>query len=115
MQSQMERMLNNPAYGEDIVYLVNGYLEYPIKAFVKRHGITKNPARFDRGTENRIPKYDIEIDIMRTDDVTKGRLEINIKSDVVSLSKTLGGPATRMKVQEITYQDQACWRLGLAV
>ena len=56
MQKQIERLLENPAFGENVVYIDSGLNEFPIRAFVYRNGVSSNQVRFDRGTEGKVAK-----------------------------------------------------------
>lgn len=113
MQQQIERLLENAAIGEDIVYVDKELNEYSIKAFVYRNGISAVQNRFDRGSNGKSPKYDIEIRISSS--IEKGRDCIITKLDSVMVAKRQGGELQRMQVIEITDSDPGSWKLGLAV
>lgn len=113
LQKQIERQLDNPLFGEEIVYIDSDLNEHNIKAFVYRKGISAVQNRFDRGSNSKSPKYDIEIRISSS--VEKGRDCIITKLDYVMVAKRQGGELQRMQVIEITDSDPGSWKLGLAV
>jgi hypothetical protein len=113
LQKQIERLLENPAFGENVVYIDSGLNEFPIRAFVYRNGVSSNQVRFDRGTEGRSPKYEIEIRISNSPE--KGRNRIVTKLDSVMVAKRQGGELQKMRVMEITESDPGSWKLGLVV
>lgn len=112
LQTEFERMISKPEFGEDIVYVAGG-TEYPIRAKVYRKGSKPVNMRFDRGTESQQSNYDVEIRISGA--ATTGRQSIAAKSDFVKIAKDIGGQVITMQVMEILDQDPGTWRLGLAV
>jgi len=112
LQAEFYRMVNDPMFGEDIVY-VSGGVEYTIKAKIYRRGIGGSNMRFDRGTESKQQRYDVEIRI--SSHATQGRSSIAIKSDSVKIAKDIGGAVHIMRVMEIIDQDPGTWKIGLSV
>lgn len=106
-------MLDNPSYGEDVDYLVDGLAINlkPIRAFVYRGGMGSVQKRFDKGTEGVAPNYDISIRISTGSE--KGISKILVKHDVVMVAKYKNGTKTKMRVAEILEQDAGSWKLGL--
>lgn len=113
IQNEFLDTLNDDNFGEPVTYTSSG-VDYSIKAFVYRNGISSRQMRYDRGTESKQSRYDIEIRISNM--ATYGRQAIILKEDNVTFEKDIGsGKYITMRVAEITDQDQGSWRLGLSV
>ena len=112
LQKQIERQLDNPLFGEEIVYIDSDLNEHNIKAFVYRKGTSSSQVRFDRNTGGKLPRYDIEIRISSS----FGKIVQPItKQDTVLVAKQLGNGPQKMRVAEIIDSDLGSWRLGLVV
>lgn len=113
IQNEYLDTLNDDNFGESITYTASG-IDYSIKAFVYRNGISSRQMRYDRGTESKQSRFDVEIRISNM--ATYGRQAITLKEDNVTFEKDIGsGKDITMRVIEITDQDQGSWRLGLSV
>lgn len=113
LQKQIERQLDNPLFGEEIVYIDSDLNEHNIKAFVYRKGTSSSQVRFDRNTGGKLPRYDIEIRISSS--FGKGIVQPITKQDTVLVAKQLGNGPQKMRVAEIIDSDLGSWRLGLVV
>lgn len=105
-------IVNDDFFGEDVTY-VSGGVEYQIRAFVYRNGVSSIGARFGNNAHSKHTAYAFEIRI--SSDGTYGRTSINIKDDTVRVCRVIGRDPVSMRVMEITGQDQATFRLGLSV
>lgn len=112
LQTEFERTIADPMFGEDIVYVAGG-TEYSIRAKVYRRGSRSQDMRFDRGTESRQSNYDVEIRISSA--ATTGRTSVTVKSDSVKIATDIGEQVITMRVMKILDQDPGTWRLGLSV
>jgi hypothetical protein len=112
LQREFYNSIKDDLFGEGVVFIAEG-IEYPIRASVRRKGITSMPQRFDRGTESKPMRYDVEIRI--STHAEQGRPAVRIKENSVRISKDIGGKATLMRVAEIIDQDPGTWLLGLSV
>lgn len=112
LQAEFLDMVSDDTFGEDIVYVADG-VEYPLRAHVYRKGITGTPQRFDRGTESKPQRYDVETRI--STHATEGRESIRVKENYIKVAKDIGKSAISMRVVEIIGQDPGTWLLGLSV
>ncbi len=112
LQREFYNTVKDDTFGELIVFVAEG-VEYSIRAKVYRKGIYGNPQRFDRGTESKPLRYDVEVRI--STHATQGRATVRIKENYVKVAKDIGGSVLNMRVVEIIDQDPGTWRLGLSV
>lgn len=109
LQSDFDRMAQNPMFGEQISYYESSSNtthanEY---AVVYRNKLMQFSQRNAGVTSSQV-KYDIEIRICN-----KRILTVTEKNDVVSLPVKMGGAIRSFRVAAIIDQDPATYKLGL--
>lgn len=108
MQQSFERQVNNPSFGEDIIYTPDSEAPVTLRAHVYRGDYDQQGQRFEKGSSSNPVKYSLKIRI-------SSRLVTSIKErrDTVTAKLTLGSTATILKVAAVVGQDPGTWLLGL--
>jgi hypothetical protein len=108
LQMAFERQLNNPSFGEDIIYTPAGGTPIPLKAHVYREEYEQQGRRFTHGEVSNPVKYDIKIRI-------SSRLVTGIteRRDTVTARLKLCNAPSTLKVMAVIGQDPGTWLLGL--